>query len=619
MALLLSGNWRDELLRARLATNLSPAQIADLWPTDPPAAPATLPDLAAAYRRLPLGALAAAVPDFFPVASASNEWVVAGEHTASGKPLLANDPHLGFRAPGMWYLARIVTSELTITGATLPGQPFVMLGHNGHVAWGMTTTHADTQDLFVERLDPDRPDHYLAPGGARPFAVREESIRVRFRGAPETMRVRATRHGPVISDLASVGTDTVGASEVLALAFPALRPDDRTADAVARMNRARDWPAFRAALQRFGGPVQNIVYADTAGTIAFWAPGRVPRRAAGDGSRPAPGWTGTHDWTGFVAFDELPHAVNPPRGRIVNANNRIVGDTYPHLITADWPAPYRAARIEALLDADERPTADRFAAIQLDARTLDAADLLPLLLPAAGGAQHPLAAEAARLLAGWDAIMDRRAAAPLIYMGWLNALARRLYRDELGELFGAYRGMRPLVLQHMLSRATGWCDDTATPALETCDAIVAGALDDALAVLADRLGDDMADWRWGDLHRAQFAHPLFGRVPGLRTLATISVPSDGGPFTVNRGTAHLADGPALFSHVHGAGFRAIYDLADLRQSQFALASGQSGHPLSPHYGDTTLAWRDGAYFRLDVTRAELATEAVATLVLRPSP
>ena len=279
----------------------------------------------------------------------SNAWVVDPARSTTGGALLANDPHLHLQAPGVWYLAHLETPELALVGATLPGIPAVVLGHNGSIAWGFTNTGADTQDLFIERVDPEDPARYLTPGGSAPFAVREEVIEVAG-DAPVALSVRATRHGPVLSDLLPDAAARFGADHVVALAWSAPAEDDLAIQALLGIDRARDWTGFVAALRDVGAPMQNILYADASGHIGFIAPGRVPIRKHGDGRWPVPGWTGEYDWTGWVPFDALPRALDPPGGVLFNANNRIVPPDYPYLLTADWEAPYRARRLAELLE-----------------------------------------------------------------------------------------------------------------------------------------------------------------------------------------------------------------------------------------------------------------------------
>src|SRR6185437_11684905 len=315
MALILSGNYRNELLRARLATHLTGDQLAQLYPQYPKDAPVTLEQLAALYRALPLDRIYGALPAVVGPTFASNNWVVDGAHSVTGKPLLANDPHLGFSTPDIWYLARIDTPSLHLAGATAPGVPFLIIGHNQRIGWGFTTTEGDVEDVFVEEVDPSDPTRYMTPDGPKPFATRQETIAVRG-AAPVTLTVRSTRHGPVISDL-GIGNAAAPAGHVLALEATFLAPGDRTPQALWDMEHAGTWQEFNAALENFVAPEQNIVYADVDGNIGFTAPARIPVRKAGDGWMPVPGWTAEYDWTGFVPYADLPRALNPPRGHFV--------------------------------------------------------------------------------------------------------------------------------------------------------------------------------------------------------------------------------------------------------------------------------------------------------------
>jgi penicillin amidase len=522
---------------------------------------------------------------------------VAGSQTESGLPILANDPHLSLNAPGQWYLVRIETPELTLTGATAPGLPFVVFGHNGRIAWGFTNTHGDAQDFFIEKLAPGDPGRYQTPDGPRAFETREETIRVAG-AAPDRLTVRSTRHGPVISDVAPRAQDAAAPETALALAWTALRGDDRTAAAFHAMSRARDWAGFREALRDFHSPQQNIVYADTTGAIGFIAPARVPIRKAGDGRAPVPGWSGNYDWTGFVPFAALPMTLNPPSGRIVAANSKIVPDDYPYLITADWPDHYRAERIHELLDAAGPLTPEAATAMQQDSLSLGARELLPLLLETAPASAR--GREALALLAAWDRRMDRDRAAPLVFYAWIRELNRRLFADELGPLFADFQSPKMDRLARTLSAGTEWCDDIGTPAREDCGGQAAQALEDALDLLEARFGPPLDRLRWGAAHRARFPHPILSRVPYFDRLFGYEVETDGGNDTLNKAGVRTAGPPEnLFADIHGPGYRAVYDLADLERSRFMIASGQSGNPFSPHYGNLATRWRDGIYAILD--------------------
>jgi penicillin amidase len=615
MALRLSGNWRNELLRARLAGQLSEEQIEELWPAEPPDGPITLGaatgDIGPAANAAPddIGraaeaafSLLAGVPQDLLGPGASNSWVLSGAQTASGKPVLANDPHLGFIVPGTWYLVRIETPEGTRAGATAPGVPAIIIGHNGRIAWGFTTTHSDTQDFVIEKFDPTDPKRYLTPEGPLPFQIRDEVIRVKGED-PMVHRVQSTRHGPVLSDvepdvrrsheaLARQGH----AATALALAWPALSHPNRTAEALFRLNRAGDWGEFVEALRLFHAPQQNIVYADTAGNIGFFAPARVPIRLGYDGRRPVPGWDRDELWSGFIPFEALPQAFNPPRGRFVNANNRIVPPGYAYRIASHPKTSYRARRIESLLDAQNPHDPEASAGLQQDHVSLMAHQLLPLMLVRApsGGA----ALEAHRRLASWDGAMDRDGAEPLIFAAWLRELNRALYADELGKRFADLWHWQPRFVAWVLTDGQHWCDDVTSAEPEDCSSRIELALERALASLERRYGGDMEAWRWGEAHKLRFAHPVFRHVPLLDDLSAVEEETDGGPYTVNRGTPRFASERRLFGHAHGAGLRTIFDLSDLDGSRFMTAFGQSGNPLSPHYGDLTRPWRDGTYLSL---------------------
>ena len=599
MALQLSGNWSSEALRLRLAKRLTAEQIAFLWRPYPEDGPVATGDVAAAGELRP--ALPGEVlPWSWAPKDASNSWAVSGAHTASGSPILANDIHLGLDQPSQWYLARIETPDRTLAGATAPGVPFLIAGHNGHIAWAFSTTHSDTQDLFLERSPAGQADSYETPNGPEPFAVREEVIEVRG-GAPLTLTVRSTRHGPVISDLRAGQSTPLAEGHVLALAWPGLRADDRTADAIVGMNRARTWDQFRAALRRFDSPQQNLLYADRAGTIAFLAPARVPVRARGDGRFPVEGWRGEHEWVGEVPLDALPESVNPARGRIVAANNKIVPDDYPYLIAADWPSGDRARRIEDLLDGATATTVADHAGWQADIVSPAAARLVPQLIEAAKG--EPLSARAGRalaLLSAWDFRMARERPEPLIYFAWLRAANAALLADELGPEFKAFQKADADLLAAVLTDGRAWCDDVESEAPEDCGQQTARALETALEGLATRFGDDIDAWRWGEAHVVRLDHSLLERIPLIGALTGRSIETDGGEETLNRGGPRLAgDDARVFEDRHGPTFRAVYDLAAPDQSLFMIAGGQSGNPLSPFYGNLAEAWRDGIYLKLD--------------------
>lgn len=582
MAIYLSGNWRTELARLVLARTMPRARIMALWPRlSAPAADAALvwppkwPPGTAATARAVLAALPRFPQPFTLPDEASNEWAVDGAHSATGAPLLAGDPHLAFSLPGIWYLVRIDTPQAVLAGATAPGVPFLVIGRNRHIAWTFTTSGADTEDLFIET--PVGTDAYQTPDGPRPFGVLEERIRVR--GAPDVMMtVRTTRHGPVISDLRPPGTK----GPILALSSAALQGTDTSPTGLLALNEADSVAAAMAAAPLVSAPVQNLLVADRA-HIGLAVTGRVPIRRAGDGSMPVEGADGAHDWTGYAAGDALPHFLDPPRGRLVNANEPLVGPSYPVLMSRDAFGDWRAQRIRQLLDTRPRHTVAEFARMQRDVGSSFAAQVLPALR--AVHPSTPLGARALALLTDWDGRMALRQPQPLIFNAWLVAFEARLAQAD------AIPGTAPVpwieFVAYVLSpEGADWCPGG-------CDALMAQALDDAAARLSARWGDDPSRWRWGAAHQAVFAAPLLSRLPVIGRFAVARIAAPGDDTTIDRGGIGAGYDAAHYDAVHGASYRGVYDLADLDASRFIVTPGQSGNIFCAHATDFMQRWRDG--------------------------
>ena len=614
MALRLGGNWRDEVLRARLARKLAPRRIGELWPLYPADAPQTVEKMAALTRGIDLDRLAAASPEPAGLPrGASNAWAVAAKNTTTRGAILANDPHLGFTAPILWYLATIKAADLDVAGATVPGLPFVVLGHNQRIAWGVTSTNIDVEDLFVEQIAGDG-TQYLTPAGPQSFETANETIAVKG-GASVPLVVRRTRHGPVVSDVSADVAKAGGKEVVMALAATFLQPKDTTAEAMHKLSRADGWESFVAALKDWQVTPSNFMFADTAGNIGFMAAGLVPVRKKGWGLVPRPGWGGETGWTGFLPFEQLPNVLNPAAGRIVNANNRIAPDDYPHFLSFDWDPSYRAGRILDRLQAQPQtlPTTQQ---IQMDHVSEMARRMLPLMLKVEPADDMGKAVRAR--LEKWHGEMSRTKAEPLMFLTWLLELNRAIYADELGELFNDYLGYRPQFIRSALTRRQEWCDDVRTPEKETCAGRLRFSLKQATDKLTNQFGANPSGWRWGHVHMAYFANPVLGGLPWLGKRATLETPTDGGNYTVNRGAGRPGDAAHPFRHVHGPGLRAIYDLADLAKSRFIIATGQSGNPFSPHYNDMLDDWRDGRYKNIGQTAEALKAAKDPVLTLKPA-
>ncbi len=620
MAFNLSTNWRNELLRARLARVLTAQQIAEAFPPYPDDAPVALADLTGLYKQLPDRVMQAS--GWYPptLRDGSNNWVVDGNRTASGKPLLANDPHLGLSTPAVWYFVHVDIAGKGVIGASLPGTPAVLLGRNDRTAWGFTNTGSDNQDIFIEKIDPSDPNRYITPMGPAQFETRRETIDIRG-GDPIDLTIRATRHGPVISDVLGSASDLLTDEYALAFAWPALADDDMTVRAGLNIMRAENWDDFLAAVRDFHVAQQNIVYADVDGNIGFVAPGRVPvRKPENDvrGMMPVPGWDARYDWDGWIPFEQLPQAFNPPSGLVVTANNKIVPETYPHHLTFEWDAPFRAQRIKTLLQTRSSHSLQSFMAMQSDVLSTMATTLLPWLRQVEPMSEE--AKRALRLLEAWDGTMGGNSIEPTIFSAWLRELTRLVFEDEFGDLFADYWGYRPLfthnVLRDMLGQSR-WCDDVRTAETETCAGMLSVSLDLALADLADRYGEDPAGWRWSIAHPVRQAHRPFSDVPLLNRLFEIKQPFEGGNYTINRAASRLADDDEPFTAVHGSSLRAIYDLSDPDSSVYIHSTGQSGNPLSPHYDDLSRIWLDGGYIPMTMNRADIEDDAIGMMRIRP--
>jgi len=596
----LSGNWDKELLRAAIAERLGPDPVHTLLPPLPADPPSIL-----------AGALGGLLLDELPRprGEGSNDWVVAGSRSTTGKPLLANDPHLLAVQPGAWIEMHLRAPGYEARGVALTFSPGILLGTTAHHTWGATNVSGDVQDLYLEHLNDDRTaaEHL---GSWEPLTVHREEIHVRGTAEPEVVDVRETRHGPIV-ETAVVGrmhTEHIplGSAETYALRWTGFDCGIRPS-LVLDAARARSFEEFRRATWGVECPGQNFVYADVDGTIGYQCTGRFPIRDAGDGTTPVPGWSGGYEWNGWIPSDELPWAIDPARGYLVTANNRIHDDAYPYLIGHDFHMPYRARRVVERLEAVARHDVASMAQIQLDTVSLPARTALPLLLALETRSEEER--DAIDLLAGWDGDMSADSVAAGVFNVWSRNIARRALEPRLGEeLFRRFHTDREVfqgeVLPALLRDPAGWLDDD----------LLRTALVDALAELRERLGPDSSAWRWGALHRLALAHPL-GAIPGLGSLFTAAdVEYGGDEQTVMQAGFDGRDGYAVEVI---ASWRAVYDLADLDRSVGVLPAGVSGNPASPHWNDQSPSWIAGEHHALPFTRPAVQAAAVAALRLLP--
>lgn len=607
LSVTLGSNIGEEILRLKFARlGMNDSEISDLLPPVAGDAPPPLPDLRVLLG-LASGPLRAKTGDDFSVADfepdvetgASNNWVVSGSRTASGSPILANDPHLGLTAPGTWYLAHLQWAAdggktRNLVGVTLPGVPLVLLGRNDDIAWGFTTTNADVQDLFVERINPDDPAEYLTPDGYRPFETKQERIKVKGADDYVFMR-RATRHGPVLPDGFRDLRRFLPDGTVAALSWTALAQNDTTIVAGLRAWDYHSVQDFFDGMRLYVAPVQSMVVADRSGNIGMIAPGRIPVRDPANhvaGRAPAPGWDRTYDWKGMIPFEELPRVLNPTAGAVATSNTKMVGPGYPHLVTYDWDEPWRQKRIDELIvDAAGKQTMATSRNAQADDYSPAFAALAPAMLALVRD-RADVGPDAIATIADWDHRMSASGRAPLVFTAWVREVTKRILSDDLGEVFPGYWQARVDAMLRWLSpgAARDWCDDRRTPVKESCGDILAEALNDALNDIGDRLGRDRSTWRWDALHYAYGAHQPFSRVKPLDRFFDVTVPVAGGPFTLLRGKSDFADEADPYRVTHAASYRGIFDLSDLDRSTYIQTTGQSGNVFSPHYRDFAQRW-----------------------------
>ncbi|NBE08596.1 penicillin acylase family protein [Paragemmobacter ruber] len=637
MALQLSGQLENEVLRARISLVLPEARVRDILPDAPGTGVTALPE----YSRLvpgvnpglaPIRQAAADVLSPFPtreLAGASNAWAAVPARSAAGGTLLANDPHLGFTAPTVWYLARLELSSGGVIGGTIPGIPAVLVGRSEALGWGLTSSYLDDQDLFIEEVNPENPEQYRTPDGWKDFVTRRSIITVKD-AAPVTITLRWTDNGPVLPgshyDIGSITPP----GHVAALSWTALTGADTSMTAVIRMMGAKTTAEAIEMGRLVVAPAQNVMLAD-AGGVAMQLMGAMPARDPAHQSRgrmPVPGWLPENRWQGMLPYEDNPRVVNPASGLIGNTNNKTVDRPFPLHVSYTWGDTQRIQRWLTLMQAREVHTRESFIEAQLDTVSFTARSLLPLIgadlwftgEPAPDGTPERLRQRALEILAAWNGEMSEHLPEPLIYQAWVRALQDRLIRDDLGPLADTFTHVEPLLIERVYRNVDGasiWCDVVQSAVVESCTDLARIALDEALLTLTETYGPNPESWRWGDAHQATHDHTVLGNLPVLRYFVNIRQSTSGDDHTLLRGKTK-GEGPDPFLNVHGAGFRGVYDFADPDSSVFITSTGQSGHPLSRFYDDLGVLWRRGEYVPMSLDPELARAAAVGVTVLTPA-
>jgi len=658
------GRLMAEVQRSILLKTLTPEQLADLYPPYPSENPYIVNDFASGAssqqqsaelaQTLDIGSLLASIiqkqesldrvlgPGGDNIGS--NNWVIGGELTATGKPMLANDMHLSQQIPSIWYQASLrclPVSEkcpLDVTGFSFPGVPGIVAGHNQRIAWGFTNVSPDVIDLYIEKINPDNPNQYEVNDAWVDMKIVEEDIIVAGQDEPVKLTIRYTRNGPIVSD--TYGplkqqrddeepnfTQKAGielpATYAISMRWTALEPN-KLFDAIFGLNLAGNWDEFRAAAENFSVPAQNMVYADVDGNIGYQTPGWIPIRKPGhDGTLPVPGWNDDYQWQGYIPFDELPRAFNPEAGFIATANNSIIGPEYPYVITTDFDRGYRARRITDLIANAPAPiTVDYIKQIHGDNKDLSAEFLVPALLEADLGDAH--LDEVRSLLKGWDYQSNMDSAPAALFNSFHYHLLARGFRDDLPEDYWPGGSSRwTLVIKNLMEQPNSfWWDDKNTiDNVEVFDDILRLAFADAVSELEDRFGKDTSKWNWGDMHTLTLTNTTLGEsgVPPIDALFNRGpFRTSGSEILVNStGWDAALETPIAYTVATYPSERVIYDLSNFNNSLAIHTTGQSGHAYHPHYVDMTQLWADINYYPMWWNMESITADAEGHLVLTP--
>ncbi len=619
----LSMGWHVDLVYGELLAKFGPEKVQELVPFSMSNGETILPKplvissraseslrLASAQWKEALG--------YVPNGIGSNSWVVTGSRTRSTLPLLANDTHLHFSAPDLFYLIHLSSSNINAIGVSIAGLPSIVIGRNVSTAWGLTNGMIDDVDFYQEQVDSTDSTHYILAGQSLPFAREEEVIPV-LGQEPYKLTIRSTRNGPIISEIELFGQ---AHDSLVSMRWAGREVGDEFSASV-QLLRAQDWQDFIRALQSFKTPGQNVIYADTKGNIGYCLAAAVPLRRQGQGLFPGKGDLYSDDWRGYLPNEELPKIFNPPGNVIVTANNPIGPSTYPFYLSSYWEPDYRFRRIVEMLDSLESATADSFVQLQRDVCSPQAAALLPKTISILQRENFDRKSNRARalvLLRGWDFRETSESIPAAIFEVFYLNLFRYTFADEMGDsLFARFlrlpHGNMEVLDRMMMTGASEWFDDVTTPdSVESLSYIVKSSFTAAIDTLEKRFGADMGQWRWGRLHSLTFRHPFGMRRSFARIFNIGPFKSDGGCFTINNGTFLLHN---AFENVVGACMRQVVDMSTV-DYHVILTTGQSGHPLSKHYRDQSKLWLNGELIRLSLDIDKLKNRKWKLLTLSPA-
>ena len=590
MAYDLGGNWNLLAFRHWAANNLDDQQFEELLVDYPEDARSIIEANRETQVQVANSFYLDAIPNEF---NGSNNWVVSGEKSETGEPLLADDPHLGLSTPSIWYQMNLKSPEQNVSGVIFAGIPGIILGHNEKVAWGVTNVNPQVQDLYIEKRNPDNPYEFLYDGQYYEAVVRDEPIKVKG-GNTVDYEVIMTKHGPVISDV--MGAEEL-ASDVFSMQWTALEPT-RELQAVLGFNKANNWEEFEAALHDFMAPAQNFVVADKNGTIAYRANGNVPIRKIGNGQLPVPGDSSKYGWQGYIPYEELPTVINPESGWIATANNEVVGEEYEYYITDYWAQPYRYERIAELLESKDKLSVEDMQNIQMDTVNLYAEDFLPDFITSLKKMDvKGKYKEHIKVLKAWDYNETTDAAAPLMFNELIEQLVSEIFEEQMPEDVYEMMPAKYQMLDNMVRAAYDGNEGVWIGQAGGIDSAVFTAFEAAVEEMTELYGKNVAKWQWGDYHQLTFNHNLAAASDIIAWYLNPEHVPVGGSRTTVQAAANREDGTVN----HGASWRFVADLSDLSSAYHIVGPGQSGHIKSDWYDNQVQDWADGVYHKTSIT------------------
>ncbi|WP_449537352.1 penicillin acylase family protein [Ferdinandcohnia sp. Marseille-Q9671] len=586
MAYDLGGHYKGQAFRYYMAQHVSEEKVLELFPAYPDNGATVLQAIKDNPLDITKSIAKAPFPNEF---NGSNNWVISGDKTESGLPILADDPHLGLATPSIWYETHLQTDEMDVSGVIFAGVPGIILGRNQHIAWGVTNVGPDVQDLYIEKRNPSNPNQFEYMGKWEEATVIEEPIKVKD-GETIPYQVQITRHGPIISEF----THDHQEDTALSLRWTALDPSTEL-EAVLLFNKAKNWEEFKEALTRFHTPAQNFVFAATDGTIAYRANGLIPIRKNGDSTLPVPGWTDEYEWEGFIPWEELPTIVNPDEGFISTANNKIVTDEYPYHITNTWAQPYRQQRIRDVLTSKDVFTTEDMLELQFDHHNLQAEEFVPLLLNVLSSKEAQLRdidIDVIKQLEAWDYIDGIEAGQPLVFHKWMEQFANIMFEDSIPQDIDKLFEGKGQIVDEMIRNAVKGKEGIWLTEAGGLEEVTLKSFQRAVDFAVEQQGDNPSKWVWGEFHQVPFKHPLSAIKP-LHYLfnSNGTTPIGGSAITVAAASFNKKTGLVT----HGAAWRSVTDLSNLSQSYNVVGPGQSGHVLSKFYHDQINDWTTGKY------------------------